>query len=373
MPALLRFAPSPTGQLHLGGLRMAMINQLVARKLGGKWILRIEDTDQKRIVPGSLKDIESSLEWAGLEYDYGPNKSGPHGPYFQSDRLDLYAHHAKSLLESGNAYRCFCSAERLTETRERLQHAGSHATYDRACLHLSEEEVARRVRAGEKHVVRVRVSPALGRKLDVNEMIFPRQFQPSTSRATDTILIKADSFPTYHFASVVDDHAMGISHVIRGEEWLPSLPLHAQLYDLLGWKPPNFAHIPILLNADGSKMSKRKGDAHVADFIRAGWEPEAVINWLAIAGWSSKAPSTPANPQGKGKSKGLPTDDTLTLPELEQKFDLSNVTHRRNILDKSKLESLNRQHLQKKILDPEGADSIVQRMLPKLHAQFPNK
>ncbi|KAF9513907.1 hypothetical protein BS47DRAFT_1372416 [Hydnum rufescens UP504] len=327
---LLRFAPSPTGALHLGGLRTALLNHLYARKLGGKWILRMEDTDQTRLVQGSFDDIRAGLEWAGLDYDYGPDRPGPHGPYFQSQRLDLYHEHARKLLDSGHAYRCFCSVDKLADTRSRLLHAGSNATYDRACLHLSVEETARRVRAGEKSVIRIKVMVDPNSGID---MIFGKHREATSSQATDSILVKADNFPTYHFASVVDDHHMGITHVVRGEEWLSSLPLHLRIYSALSFRC--------------TKMSKRKGDVRVSDYMKQGWEPEAVVNWLALVGW--------------GRHK-----DPIPI-----KFDLSQTTHRRNILDPGKLRFLNKQHLQLKASNPNSFRELAKRALDMARTAFP--
>ncbi|KAG9047091.1 Glutamate--tRNA ligase mitochondrial [Tulasnella sp. UAMH 9824] len=339
MTVRVRFAPSPTGSLHLGGLRTALYNYLTARKLGGTFTLRIEDTDRTRLVPGSVENIIKGLRWAGIEFDYGPERGGPFGPYYQSERLDLYHAYTQKLLDTGRAYRCFCSPSALTETRERLARMRSNATYDRTCLHLTDEEVARRVKAGEKHVVRFN-DTAVPRKAPIKDLVFGPLQDGHGSLPTDPILLKSDKFPTYHLASVVDDHEMKITHVIRGEEWLQSLPLHIDLYASLDLEAPNFAHLPLLLNPDGSKMSKRKGDVQVSDYIAKGWEPEAVINWLALAGWGTSP-----------KSSGVPDqpDGAMTMDELIQKFDIEALTHRRTILDPGKLTNLNKQHLATKI------------------------
>ncbi|CAE7108352.1 unnamed protein product [Rhizoctonia solani] len=213
----LRFAPSPTGSLHLGGLRTALFNHVVAKKLGGTWALRIEDTDRSRLVPGSVEEIRKGLEWAGIMYDHGPGSGGPHAPYTQSERLDLYHKYTKKLLDSGHAYKCFCGPNRLSNTKEKLQKLGSNSTYDRACLNLSEEEIARRVRAGEKHVVRLNDTTVQDVKIGP-DLVFGTSVQHThAGLPTDPILLKSDLFPTYHLASVVDDHEMEITHVLRGE------------------------------------------------------------------------------------------------------------------------------------------------------------
>ncbi|KAI0078525.1 glutamyl-tRNA synthetase [Panus rudis PR-1116 ss-1] len=367
MTVLLRFAPSPTGALHLGGLRTALYNHLYARKLGGKWILRIEDTDATRAVPGAVDGIRSALEWAGLDYDYGPGIQGPHAPYFQSQRLDLYHSHANRLLKSGHAYRCFCSPDTLSATRERLARTGSNATYDKACLNLTEEEVMRRVKAGHKHVIRLNDSNLPNRPTP-RDLIFGNVRDAHASLPTDPVLLKSDLFPTYHLASVVDDSQMGITHVLRGEEWLPSLPLHLDLYAALKLSPPQFAHLPLMLNPDGTKMSKRKGDVHVLDYQRKGWEPDAVLNWLALAGWGTQRGSA-----SDAHSKKSAPDSTavMTLPELIEKFDLSSLTHRRSVLDPAKLEYLNKHHLMRKITgDAKTAQSLAEKVHGAVKERF---
>ncbi|CUA71401.1 glutamyl-tRNA synthetase [Rhizoctonia solani] len=343
-----RFAPSPTGSLHLGGLRTALFNHVMARKLKGEWALRIEDTDRSRLVPGSVDEIRKGLEWAGVMYDHGPGLGRPHGPYTQSERLDLYHQYTKKLLDSGHAYRCFCGPVRLSETKEKLQKLGSNSTYDRACLNLSEEEIARRVRAGEKHVVRLNDTTIQNVKI-APDLVFGTSVQHThAGLPTDPILLKSDSFPTYHLASVVDDHEMEITHVLRGEEWLPSLPLHLDLYSALGLEPPKFGHLPLLLNPDGTKMSKRKGDVRVLDYMEKGWEPEAVINWLALTGWNIHRSTVE-------HESGVP-GDMMTLDQIIHSFDITHLTHRRTILDPGKLAFLNRHHLHRKV---EGTDSFI--------------
>ncbi|KAI6020987.1 hypothetical protein BKA83DRAFT_4293667 [Pisolithus microcarpus] len=366
---LLRFAPSPTGALHLGGLRTALYNHLYAKKYRGKWILRIEDTDSTRYVPGAVEGIRAALEWTGLEYDYGPGRDGPHSPYYQSERLDLYRTYARRLLESGHAYRCFCSPDKLASTRERLARTGSNATYDKACLHLTEEEVVRRVRAGESSIVRFN-DDRLPQRDAATDLVFGVLRDAHASLPTDPVLLKSDLFPTYHLASIVDDHEMGITHVLRGEEWLPSLPLHLDLYASLSLKPPQFAHLPILLNPDGTKMSKRKGNVSVLDFMRRGWEPEALLNWLALAGWG-----TQHDPNKKqilfGDSQAPDSTAVMTLPELVDQFDLSALTHRRNILDPAKLGYLNRHHLMRSWKNNEATARHAHRIRELVKSDFP--
>ncbi|KAH9005882.1 glutamyl-tRNA synthetase [Lactarius hatsudake] len=363
---LLRFAPSPTGPLHLGGLRTALFNHAFARRTGGRWILRIEDTDTSRTVPHSVEGIQHALSWAGLDYDFGPGKNGPHGPYFQSERLDLYQHYARKLLDGGHAYRCFCSPDRLAQTRERLARAGLNSTYDKHCLSLSSEDVARRVRAGEKNVVRLNDSilPAYRAEPD---LIFGSLRDSHASLPTDPVLLKSDLFPTYHLASVVDDHEMGITHVLRGEEWLASLPLHMDLYAALGLMPPHFAHLPLLLNSDGSKMSKRSGDVQVMDYMRRGWEPDAVLNWVALAGWG-----THTDDQTSKTAKAPDSTTVMSLPEIVTNLKLDVLTHRRTILDYAKLEYLNKHHLMRTLSTESGLRALALRAQGHVKDAFPH-
>ncbi|KAH7884204.1 hypothetical protein F5I97DRAFT_1938759 [Phlebopus sp. FC_14] len=373
---LLRFAPSPTGALHLGGLRTALYNYLYVKKHGGKWILRIEDTDATRYVPNAVDGIRSALAWAGLSYDFGPGLDGPHGPYYQSERLDLYHSYARRLLESGHAYRCFCSPDKLVSTRERLARTGSNTTYDKACLHLTEEEVARRVRAGEKSIVRLNDEKSPRRDAS-QDIVFGPLKDAHASLPTDPVLLKSDLFPTYHLASVVDDHEMGITHVLRGEEWLPSLPLHLDLYSCLSLTPPQFAHLPILLNPDGSKMSKRNGDVAVLDFMRRGWEPEALLNWLALAGWgvhhNQGRDTTQSSTSDSVSEKHVPSStEVMSMSELIEQFDLASLTHRRIALDPAKLESLNKHHLMRCWQSDEGTLYHARRIHHLIKAAFPS-
>lgn len=372
---LLRFAPSPTGSFHLGGLRTALFNHLYARKRSGKWLLRLEDTDRERSHPMYVGNIRESLEWAGLNYDYGPGANQSLGPYTQSERLDLYLKYSNKLLDSGHAYRCFCSKDRMADVREKLARLGSNETYDKACLHLTEEEVARRVKAGEKHVVRLN-NERLPKRPEPADIIFGQLKDAHLSLPTDPILVKTDLFPTYHLASVVDDHEMGITHVLRGEEWLTSLPLHLDLYACLDLKPPQFGHVPILLNADGTKMSKRGQGAFVNDYMREGWEPSSVLNWLALTGWGAQHDPSASVQEGQVAGvdanvgvAGKPQESVVqqapdstaifTMDELINQFDVSALTHRRTVLDSKKLEYLNHHFLMRALNDPHKQKSLA--------------
>ncbi|KZT57473.1 glutamyl-tRNA synthetase [Calocera cornea HHB12733] len=359
----LRFAPSPTGSFHLGGLRTALFNHLLARKWGGKWLLRIEDTDQTRLVEGSVDEIRSGLEWAGLNYDEGPVVGGKYGPYFQSQRLDLYHSHTAELLKKDHAYRCFCNPAQLAEIRLRLVNNGSMAGYDRTCRTLEPEEVKHNLSLGKPHCIRLSTPDEPTPRF--NDLVFGN---PSPNPVpVDPIILKSDGYPTYHLANVVDDHAMEITHVLRGEEWLPSVPLHLTLYSAFGWEPPQFAHLPLLLNEDGSKMSKRTGvGAFVSEYREQGWEPETLLNWLVLAGWGGRR-----DPYGNQDLAKTPV--YLSIDEdLIERFDLRNFTHRRSVLAPGLLAKLNRPHIHAKLSDPRERRKIVEKMLPIVKSHFPD-
>jgi glutamyl-tRNA synthetase len=316
----VRFAPSPTGFVHVGSLRTALYNYLFARRLGGKFILRIEDTDQTRYVEGAVGNLIATLLWAGLGYDEGPEAGGSFGPYFQSQRLDIYREHARQLLQNGSAYPCFCSAERLEQMRRDQAAKGETQMYDGFCRHIPQDEALRRMKE-ETHVIRLR-APQEGESV-VDDIVRGRvAFQ--NNLIDDQVLIKSDGFPTYHMANVVDDHLMQISHVIRGEEWLPSAPKHLLLYQAFGWMPPQFAHLPLLLNPDRSKLSKRQGDVAVEDYRAKGILPQSLLNFVALLGWS------------KGDDQEL-----LTLAELIEHFSLERVNKSGAVFDLHKLDWMN--------------------------------
>lgn len=278
-----RFAPSPTGFLHIGGLRTAFYSYVYARQNKGKFILRIEDTDQSRYVPNSVENIIKSLKWAGIDYDEGPDKEGEYGPYFQSKRLDLYKKYADKLVKQGKAYYCFCTKERLDEVRAKQKENKLPPKYDKHCCNLSEKKIKENLENKTPYVIRMNVPE--NQDITFNETIRGK-VSINSNEVDDQVIIKSDGFPTYHLAVVVDDHLMEISHVIRGEEWLPSTPKHILLYKFLGWEPPIFAHLPLLLNPDKSKLSKRQNDISVKDYINKGYLPEALINFVALLGWN---------------------------------------------------------------------------------------
>lgn len=352
----VRFAPSPTGYLHVGGLRTALLNFLFARKMGGQWVLRIEDTDQSRLVQGAQKALQDSLQWTGLDYDEGPDKGGPFGPYVQSERLSLYEAYAQRLLKSGRAYRDF------RPPASRNMDARSSALLREAYIPPSEDEAQERIHNGESFVVRLKVCNMFSRQMETGRMftyddvVYGRMnLRPDVmSGATDDpVLVKSDGWPTYHLASVVDDTEMRISHVLRGEEWIPSMPKHLALYEALGVRPPDFAHLPLLINADGSKLSKRSGDVRVEDYQRQGWEPETLVNLVALTGYSHQDVQDA-------------DQDVKSLEQLIQNFELGRISHSRATLPLDKLVFLNRKHLHAKIeqarTHPSEAAPLVSRL-----------
>jgi len=315
--------------LHIGGLRTALYNYLFARHHGGQFILRIEDTDQERTVPGAVENIIEMLRWAGLEFDEGPHVGGPYGPYVQSQRLELYRQQVQVLLERGAAYYAFDTPEELERMRARQRAAGVAPKYDRFGMRnsftLPEGEVQRLLAEGAPAVVRMAVP--LDRTVSFTDVI--RGVITVNARdLDDQVLLKSDGFPTYHLANVVDDHFMRITHVIRGEEWIPSTPKHVLLYEAFGWEMPQFAHLPLLLNPDRSKLSKRHGDVAVEDFRRQGYFPEALVNFVALLGWNPTADR-----------------EIFSLPELIASFELERVNRAAAIVDRNKLDWMNAQYL----------------------------
>jgi len=280
----VRYAPSPTGYPHIGNIRTALFNWLFARHTGGKFIVRIEDTDQSRKVDGALESILSSLRWLGLDWDEGPEVGGEYGPYFQSERLDLYQKCAQQLLEAGHAYKCYCSAERLARMRAEIaEREESLRSYDRHCRDLSLEEQAQFESGGILPVIRFKVP--LDGQTTFHDLIRD-DITFDNSELDDLVLLKSDGYPTYHLANIVDDHFMKITHVMRADEWLSSTPRHVLLYRAFDWEPPLFAHLPMILGLDKAKLSKRHGATSVIEYRDRGYLPDAVVNLLALLGWS---------------------------------------------------------------------------------------
>lgn len=312
-----RFAPSPTGYLHIGGLRTALYSYLYAKKMHGKFILRIEDTDQGRYVDGAVEIIYRTLRETGIMYDEGPDVGGDYGPYIQSQRKNEYLKYAKQLVESGHAYYCFCSEERLAS----LPDVNGARRYDKHCLSLSKEEVQRRLAAGEKYVIRQNM-PTEG-STTYHDAVYG-DITIENSELEDQILIKSDGMPTYNFANVIDDHLMAINCVMRGIEYLSSTPKYNLLYDAFGWEKPMYIHMPPIMKDAQHKLSKRNGDASYEDLIKKGFLKDAIINYIALLGWSPKDDS-----------------EKMSFAELEQKFDISGINKSPSIFDPMKLAWLN--------------------------------
>ncbi|MFO7525540.1 MAG: glutamate--tRNA ligase [Ignavibacteriaceae bacterium] len=346
----VRFAPSPTGYLHIGGLRTALYNYLFAKHHNGKFILRIEDTDRNRFVEDAVENLITTLNWIGLNYDEGPDSEGEYGPYLQSHRLDIYKKYAHQLIENKKAYYCFCTPERLQELREEQQRQKlPQAKYDKHCLNISADEINQKVEAGVPHVIRLNVPS--DQKIIFDDII-REKVEFDTANIDDQVLIKSDGFPTYHLANVVDDHLMKITHVIRGEEWLSSTPKHILLYDFFGWGKPVFAHLPLLLNPDRSKLSKRQGDVAVEDYQSKGYLKEALINFVALLGWNA------------GDDK-----EFYYLDELLEKFSLERVNKAGAVLDLQKLNWLNAEHLRAK----PDTDILLMLKVEIQKSQFSNR
>lgn len=356
-----RFPPSPTGLLHVGGLRTALFNYILAKQAGSSFILRIEDTDQERSVDGAIEDILHTLHRVGIAPDEGVLlqngnivQMGDKGPYIQSERLEIYKEHAQKLLESGHAYLAFDTPEDIEQMREEEKQAGNPSPkYDigrrmrmNNALTLSAEEVAAKVKAGEPYVIRLKV-PENTTITGEDRIRGKVEFQSHT--IDDAVLLKADGFPTYHLASVVDDHLMEIDLVLRGEEWLPSLPKHLLLYDAFGWDRPQCAHVPLLLNKTGGKLSKRQGDVGASEFLDKGYLPEVLINFLALLGW---------NPGG--------TEEIFSLDELVKNFTLERVQKGGAVFDVERLDWLQGQWIRKI-----PASDFAERILPIVAETYP--
>lgn len=320
-----RFAPSPTGYMHIGNLRTALYAYLFARHENGTFILRIEDTDQEREVPGALEKIYDSLREAGLSHDEGPDAGGDFGPYIQSQRQDTYLPHALVLIEKGAAYPCFCTKERLEEARREAEAKGETFKYDKRCLGIPPAEARRRMDAGEPYVIRQNM-PLTG-KASFDDVLYGH-VEVDCATLDDTVLLKADGMPTYNFANVVDDHLMGVSHVMRGTEYLSSAPKYNLLYEAFGWEKPIYVHLPPVMANAHRKLSKRLGDPTFEDLLGEGYLSEAIVNYIALLGWS------PGNDQ-----------EFFTLPEMEAAFTLRGISKSPAIFDKDKLTWMNSEYI----------------------------
>ncbi len=316
-----RFAPSPTGYLHIGGLRTALYGYLYAKRYGGKFILRIEDTDTARYVDGSVQIIYDTMRDSGIMYDEGPDVGGNFGPYVQSERKNIYTEYAKKLVELGGAYYCFCTPDRI----ESLKDETGNIRYDKHCLNLSKEEIQRRIDAGEPYVIRQNV-PLEGTG-SYNDLVYG-EISVDYKDIEDGILIKSDGMPTYNFANVVDDHLMGITHVIRGIEYLSSTPKYNLMYDAFGWERPTYIHLPPIMKDAQHKLSKRNGDASYEDFVKKGYVKESIVNYIALLGWSPKS-----------------NVEKMSLSELCELFSLEGINKSPSIFDETKMKWLSGEYI----------------------------
>ncbi len=348
----VRFAPSPTGYLHVGGLRTALYNYLFAKHNNGKIILRIEDTDRTRLVEGAAENLVNSMRWAGIEFDESPEYGGDYGPYVQSERFDLYRKYAEELIANGNAYYAFDTSDDLNAMRQRQQAAGIAPKYDRSTMRnqytLGDAETKRLLEEGTEHCVRLYVPQ--NEEIKFNDLI-RGEVTVIGKDVDDQILLKSDGFPTYHLANVVDDHSMKISHIIRGEEWLPSTPKHALLYRAFGWEVPQFAHLPLLLNQKKQKLSKRHGDVAVEDFKAKGFNRDAFVNFIALLGF---------NPSGER--------EIYSIDELIEAFDLGKCNKAGAVFDTTKLEWMNAQYV--RATPPEQVVAEMKPVITEMFGEF---
>lgn len=340
-----RMAPSPTGEMHIGTLRTGLYAYAIAKHSGGQFIMRIEDTDQKRLVVDSDKRLLQTFKDFGLNYDEGPDIGGPYGPYVQTQRLDIYQEYIQELLDKGYAYYCFCTEDRLKEVRDIQKAAKKIPKYDRHCLSLSKEEINQKIKAGTPYVVRLRLP-------DNQDVVFDDlirgQIKFNTADLDDQVLIKSNGIPTYHFAVVVDDHLMNISHVVRAEEWISSTPKHILLYKYLGWEIPKYAHVTVLLDpSHPGKMSKRHGAVFAQQFLDDGYLPEALLNFLMLLGWN---PGT--------------NQELFTLDDFVKQFSIEHLHKKAAIFDRKKLDYFNGLYIRK--LSDENFGKYFKKFLPQI-------
>jgi glutamyl-tRNA synthetase len=345
MDVRVRFAPSPTGFQHIGSARTALFNYLFARASGGRFVLRIEDTDRERFQEQALQDIYNTYAWLGFHWDEGPDVGGPHAPYLQSERTQAYRRHAAQLLASGAAYRCFCSPERLQRLKEQKQRRHEPSGYDRRCRELSPEERTGLEAEGRSAVVRLKVP--LSGSTSFQDLLLGSIETANPDINPDPVLLKSDGYPTYHLANVVDDHLMGITHVLRAQEWLPSTPLHVLLYQAFGWQVPSFCHLPMVLGQDGHKLSKRHGATRVIEFRERGYLPEAILNYLALLGWSYDD-----------------SRELFSLGELERLFSVEKLNKAPAVFDYRKLEWFNGLYIRRL-----PAERLAELLLPFLQRE----
>lgn len=347
-PIRTRIAPSPTGIAHVGTAWMSMFDLALARQTGGQFVVRIEDTDRTRFVEGAEEKIYEAFEWLGIDYDEGVQKGGPNGPYKQSERLNIYREYIDQLLTTGHAYHCFCTPERLTEMREAQKKAGELPRYDRHCRNLTKEEVGQMLNSGTPYVVRLKMPDegVIGWEDAIRGHV-----EFDVKNVDDGVLLKSDGFPTYHFAVVVDDHLMKITHVLRGEEWISSTPKHLLLYQAFKWQPPVFAHMPLIRNADKSKLSKRKNDVSILSYREKGYLPEALLNFIALLGWS--------HPN---------REEIFSFDEFLKIMSLDRIQKTGPVFDTKKLDWMNGVYIRNL-----SRQELVKRLEPYLPADFPRE
>jgi len=359
-PVRVRFAPSPTGQLHVGGLRTALYNSLFAKQHGGKFILRIEDTDRTRFVPGAVDKLLQTLSWMGIEPDEGPHrKQGCFGPYVQSERLHLYQKYIKEMVNEGKAYYCFCTERRLALLKQEQQKRKEHIRYDNRCRNLTDEETQRKLKGGQPYVVRFKMDDTM---VSVHDMLFGEVKDVVGSIEGDPVLMKSDGYPTYHFANVVDDHLMEISHVIRGKEWLISTGKHLKLYRALGWKPPEFMHLPLLVNENRSKLSKRQGDVFVEQFRDRGYTQSSLLNFVSSYGAGFPQLTFPVNT----------SNHHLLLDELTKHFTAEKLVVTDAFCDFARLDDYSFTLLRDRISNPDERNDLLKKLTELLKLHRPN-
>ena len=340
MSVRVRYAPSPTGLQHIGGVRTALFNYFFARAQKGTFILRVEDTDRERSTDAALQDLYETLEWLGVEWDEGPLVGGDRGPYVQSERFSLYQKFAAKLIEDGKAYRCYCTPERLEALREtQVAEKAKQQGYDRHCRNLTDTERAELETQGLPSVVRLMV-PLEG-KTTFHDVLMGDITRRNSDVNPDPILLKSDGFPTYHLANVIDDHLMGITHIMRAQEWIPSGPLHVLLYEAFGWEPPVYCHLPMVMGKDGQKLSKRHGSTAVRDFREKGYLPEALTNYVSMVGWSYDGER-----------------EFFTKDELCELFSLEKINKAPGVFDYKKLDWYNGMYIRQKS-DEELTDLLL--------------
>ncbi len=330
MEVRVRYAPSPTGLQHIGGVRTALFNYFFAKTNGGKFILRVEDTDRERYSDESLQDLYDTLDWLGIKWDEGPVVGGPYGPYIQSERLPIYQEYAKKLVDMGKAYYCYCTPERLEALRQKqIEEKSPVQGYDGHCRNLTAEERVALEAQGIKPVIRLKV-PKEG-STTFHDILMGDVTRENKDVSPDPVLLKSDGYPTYHLANVIDDHLMGITHIMRAQEWIPSGPLHVLLYEAFGWQVPIYCHLPMVMGNDGHKLSKRHGSTSVRDFRKKGYLPEALLNYVSLVGWSYDGEK-----------------EFFSREELEKCFALEKINKASGIFDYQKLDWFNAQYIRRK-------------------------